>query len=67
MCGNISSPTYFTIFRGHGERWVHESKICGLQRKIIESLSNYKKSPDGIIFEILVALSYAEKGWDVEL
>lgn len=68
LCVEISqAQRILPYFVGIGERWVHESKICGLQRKIIESLSNYKKSPDGIIFEILVALSYAEKGWDVEI
>ncbi len=32
-----------------------------------EVLHKHKKNPDGLIFEILVALSYAAKGWEVEM
>jgi hypothetical protein len=41
-------------------------KVAGFQRKISELLTVYKSNPDGLIFELLVALGYAEKGWDVE-
>lgn len=42
------------------------TKISGFQRKLDELLSTYKTNPDGILFELLVALAYAKKGWDVE-
>jgi hypothetical protein len=54
------------FFAGIGERWEHAAKVDGLERKIIETLTHYKTAPDGLIFEILVALSYAAKGWNVE-
>lgn len=55
------------FFAGMGERWDHAEKVKGLERKTRELLTKYKAAPDGIIFEILVALSYAAKGWNVEL
>jgi len=55
------------FFTGIGERWAYAGKVKGLERKIKEVLANYKSAPDGVIFEILVSLSYAAKGWDVEL
>lgn len=67
LCLDIAqAQRILPFFVGIGERWVHAANVDGLQRKIIESLSNYKTEPDGIIFEILVALSYAAKGWSVE-
>jgi|GEM_PF-1888843 len=51
---------------GIGERWLYASKVKGLEQKIDEVLYKYKTAPDGLIFEILVALSYAMSGWDVE-
>lgn len=54
------------FFAGIGERWAHATRVDGLQRKIIETLTHYKTEPDGLIFEILVALSYAAKSWSVE-
>lgn len=55
------------FFAGIGERWAHAGNVAGLDRKIKELLTDYMSAPDGVIFEILVALSYAEKGWSVEL
>jgi hypothetical protein len=55
------------FFAGIGERSMYATKVIGLDRKIKEVLTKYKTAPDGTIFEILVALSYASRGWDVEL
>jgi hypothetical protein len=67
LCLDIAqSQRLLPFFVGIGERSIHSEKVKGLQRKISEALSTYKNSPDGTIFEILVALSYAAKGWDVE-
>lgn len=52
---------------GIGDRWKHAARVQGLDRKIKEVLNDRKAEPDGLIFEILVALSYAERGWEVEL
>lgn len=50
-----------------GDRWKHAARVQGLDRKIKEVLKDRKAEPDGLIFETLVALSYAERGWEVEL
>lgn len=55
------------FFAGMGERWVHAARVKGIEQKIDEALHQYRSQPDGVLFEILVALSYAAKGWDVEL
>ncbi|MGO2767017.1 hypothetical protein [Pseudomonas taetrolens] len=55
------------FFAGIGSKWHAADRVVGLDKKIREILHKYKKNPDGLLFEILVALSYAEKGWDVEL
>lgn len=55
------------FFAGMGERWSHAHRITGLDQKIDEVVHRYRKDPDGLIFEISVALSYAAAGWDVEL
>lgn len=68
MCLDISQQQrIIPFFAGIGERWGYAHKVKGLERKIDELLRKYKSEPDGVIFEILVALSYAAKGWDVEL
>lgn len=54
------------FFAGIGQRWSHSSRVAGLEKKIYEVLHRYKKEPDGLIFEILTALAYAEAGWIVE-
>lgn len=54
------------FFLGLGARLSYASSVKGLDKKIDDILSTYKSNPDGLIFEILVALSYAEKGWAVE-
>lgn len=55
------------FFAGIGERWAHAARVKGIEQKIDEALHQYRNQPDGLLFEILVALSYAAKGWDVEL
>lgn len=55
------------FFAGIGEKWASSCSVKGLDRKIKEVITKYKSDPDGVLFEILVALSYAAKGWEVEL
>lgn len=55
------------FFAGIGSRWPYKHRVVGLEEKIREILHKAKKTPDGLLFEILVALSYAAKGWNVEL
>lgn len=55
------------FFAGIGSRWAHAARVKGIEHKIDEALHQYRNQPDGLLFEILVALSYAAKGWDVEL
>jgi hypothetical protein len=67
LCMDIAqAQRILPFFVGIGERWIHAPKVKGLEQKIKEALTKYKAAPDGVIFEILVALSYAAKGWDVE-
>ena len=55
------------FFAGIGTRWHHANRVQGIKGKIKEVLHKYAKEPDGVLFEILVALSYAEAGWNVEM
>ncbi len=55
------------FFAGIGARWQHAHRVQGIEGKIKEVLHKYAKEPDGVVFEILVALSYAEAGWSVEM
>lgn len=55
------------FFVALGERWSYANRVVGIEKKIREILWDYRKDPDGLIFELLVALSYAQLGWDVEL
>jgi hypothetical protein len=67
MCMDVSqAQRAIPFFVGIGERWAFAPKVKGLEGKIDELLHKYKSEPDGLIFEILVALSYAAKGWEVE-
>lgn len=68
LCVEISqAQRILPFFAGIGERWRYAANVTGLERKIREVLTKYKSEPDGVIFEILVALAYAAKGWEVEL
>ncbi|MDD3815791.1 MAG: hypothetical protein PHZ02_14235 [Desulfocapsaceae bacterium] len=67
MCVDVSQQQrILPFFSGIGERWVYAPLVQGLERKIDDLLFKNSTEPDGLIFEILVALSYAEKGWAVE-
>jgi len=67
MCLDVSQISRAApFFCGIGERWQYAKHVKGIEKKIDDLLKKYKTSPDGLIFEILVALSYAEKGWEVE-
>ena len=41
--------------------------VKGLDRKLDELVRDYRQEPDGVLFEVLVALAYAEAGWEVTL
>lgn len=49
-----------------GARASYANKVIGLDEKVKDALFKYKAEPDGTIFEICVALAYAEIGWIVE-
>lgn len=66
MCTDVSqSQRILPFFASMGFRWRHAHRVAGIERKLDELLKGHRKEPDGLIFEILVALSYAAKGWDV--
>lgn len=68
LCMDVSQTARIApFFAGIGSKWQFAHRVTGLDKKIREILHKAKKTPDGLIFEILVALSYAEKDWDVEL
>ncbi|MDB5875374.1 MAG: hypothetical protein JWQ07_4816 [Ramlibacter sp.] len=50
-----------------GQHLVAGVKVAGLDRKIKEVLAGKRSMPDGALFEMLVALSYAQSGWHVEM
>ena len=49
-----------------GKKVAYRRKIKGLDVKLEELLGKFKSQPDGLIFELLTAFSYAAEGWDVE-
>lgn len=55
------------FFAGIGTRWGAAHRVKGLDKKLDEAVHKYRKEPDGVIFEISVALAYAAAGWEVEL
>lgn len=68
MCVDVSQQQrILPFFVAIGERWKYAPSVKGMEQKIDELLTKFKSNPDGLIFEILVALAYAEHGWDVEL
>jgi hypothetical protein len=68
MCMDVNQAgRALPFFAGIGERWGYSDKVQGLDQKVRETLKEGRKDPDGHLFEILVALSYAAKGWQVEL
>ena len=68
LCLDISqAQRALPFFVAIGERWPFSSRVRGLDQKLDKLLTHFKSAPDGIIFEILVALSYAANGWEVEL
>jgi len=67
LCNDVSQVARVApYFSAIGDRWKYADKVEGIENKIKDTLVRYRKDPDGIIFEILVALSYAEKGWGVK-
>lgn len=68
LCMDVSQASRAApFFAAIGLRWEYAHRVKGLEQKIDEVLHKYRDNPDGLIFEILVALAYAEKGWEVEL
>ncbi len=66
LCTDISqSQRILPFFAGLGARWEHAHRVVGIERKLDEMLKEHRKQPDGLFFEVLVALAYAEEGWDV--
>lgn len=67
LCFDVSQASRaLPFFVAIGERWELAPRVKGIDRKIDEILHHYKSEPDGLIFEILVALAYAANGWNVE-
>lgn len=50
-----------------GQRLMAGARVTGLDQKIKELLAGRRSAPDGALFEMLVALSYAQAGWHVEM
>ena len=68
FCTDASqSQRILPFFAGLGFRWQHAHLVIGIERKLDEMLHDYRKQPDGHFFELLVALSYAQSGFQVEL
>lgn len=68
LCMDVNQAARALPFlAGIGERWAYAARVKGLDRKLDQTLNAGRKDPDGYIFEILVALSYAAKSWDVQL
>ncbi len=64
-------PTYYSAralpFLGAiGSKLQYATSVKNLDGKLRETMTDRKREPDGFIFEVLVALSYAEYGWTVE-
>ncbi len=64
-------PTYYSSralpFMGAiGNKLQYAKSVKNLDAKLRETMTDRKREPDGFIFEVLVALSYAELGWTVE-
>ena len=67
LCLEVSqSQRVLPYFAGIGERWQYAGKVKRIEAKVREILWRQRKDPDGLIFEVCVALSYAAKGWEVE-
>ena len=68
LCIDLSQAArILPFFVGIGDRWKYHQNIKGLENKLKEIVGVERANPDGLIFEVLVALSYASTGWDVEL
>lgn len=66
LCTDVSqSQRILPFFAGLGARWQHAHRVVGIERKLDELLKEYRKQPDGLFFEVLVSLAYADEGWDV--
>ncbi|WP_371880035.1 hypothetical protein [Caballeronia sp. S22] len=66
-----SLPTYYSsrvlpFFSAIGSKLTFRDAVEGFQEKLDETMSKRRRDPDGHVFEMLVALSYAESGWYVE-
>lgn len=67
MCIDVSQAARaIPFFCGIGDRWKHAPQVQGLEARVQELLHRRRKEPDGLLFEVLTALAYAESGWNVE-
>lgn len=68
MCGDSSQAAKsLPIMFGIGRVWHRKESVVNLDKKMVEIIRNYRKEPDGLLFEVLVALNYANLGWQVEM
>ncbi|MDR5743598.1 hypothetical protein QCE73_10595 [Caballeronia sp. LZ029] len=63
-------PTYYSsralpVLGAIGSKLRFRDRVANLKEKILETITKRRREPDGFIFEILVALSYAEQGFAV--
>lgn len=66
LCTDVSQAQRALPFlAGIGARASYAPTVEGLDRKLDELLGQYKTDPDGLLFELCVALAYAECGWRV--
>lgn len=68
MCGDSSQAAKsLPVMFGIGRIWHRKESVLNFDKKIVEIIGNYRKEPDGLLFEVLVALNYADLGWQVEM
>lgn len=53
------------IFKSLGHNYHHLVEIEGAEDKARRFLTNERKQPDGVLFELLVAAAYKRNGWNV--
>lgn len=68
LCMDVSQAARALPFvHALGRQLDYAVRVTGLDDKLRELVTRYKSDPDGVIFEVLVALAYAEQGWEVEM
>jgi hypothetical protein len=68
MCGDSSQAAkLLPIMFGIGRVWHKKNHVANLDKKMVEIIRKYRNDPDGLLFEVLVALNYANRGWQVQM